>query len=527
MIADDEGIVIDSLKYIINKNFSGECEIETAKSGRAVIELAERFRPDIAFMDIHMGGINGIEAMKEIQKFLSDTIFIVVSAYDKFDYAKEAINLGVLEYMNKPIQQKKIVATMQRAMELIQEKRARRSKELLIREKLETVVPIIEAGMINEILFREHFEVDIENYKSLLGIQESYGFMAVFMFGEAQEGSHMTNVVGATVMVQNSYRKIYEIIKEYLHGIVGSVVGNKIPVLIPANLNHTEYGERIESMSQARKLCTILQEQFQVQLRIGIGGIYSLQETNHSFNEALSALEQTTSKIAHVKDLPIGCAYEENYPANLEKQIFEAVEQGNTTICQEKSQFFYQWMLDGYQGQTQDIKLKVLEFVLRAEHIAYESGGMQYRFTSRSDYLPTINSIQDMETLKQWFIDKIVEACRNITVKKMEHSLSQIERAKNYINRNYHNDISLDDVSMELDISPYYFSKLFKEQTEENFIDYLTRIRIQKAKELLIHSKLSVREIGSSVGYQDPNYFSRIFKKNVGMTPTEYKEEIE
>lgn len=303
MIADDEGNVIDSLKYIINRNFSGKSEIETAKSGRAVIELAERFRPDIAFMDIYMGGINGIEAMKEIQKFLSDTIFIVVSAYDKFDNAKEAINLGVLEYMNKPIQQKKIVATMQRAMEQIQEKRARRSKELLIREKLETVVPIIEAGMINEILFRNHFEVDIENYKSLLGIQESYGFMAVFMFGEAQEGSHMTNVVGATVMVQNSYRKIYEIIKEYLHGIVGSV---------------------------------------------------------------------------------IGYAYEENYPANLEKQIFEAVEQGNTTICKEKTQLFYQWMLDGHQGQTQDIKLKVLEFVLRAERIAYESGGMQYRLSNEN-----------------------------------------------------------------------------------------------------------------------------------------------
>ena len=102
MIADDEGIVIDSMKFIIEKEFGSACEVQYAKTGRSVIELAERFRPDIAVMDIHMPGINGIEAIKEIKQFSANTIFIVMSAYDKFDYAKEAIKLGVLEYINKP-----------------------------------------------------------------------------------------------------------------------------------------------------------------------------------------------------------------------------------------------------------------------------------------------------------------------------------------------------------------------------------------------------------------------------------------
>ena len=75
-----------------------------------------------------------------------------------------------------------------------------------------------------------------------------------------------------------------------------------------------------------------------------------------------------------------------------------------------------------------------------------------------------------------------------------------------------------------MDISPYYFSKLFKEETGENFIEYLTSLRINKAKELIQNSSLSMKEICAEVGYADPNYFSRIFKKNVGATPTEYKE---
>ncbi len=114
MLADDEGIVIDSMKFIIEKEFGDECEVEFAKTGRSVIELAENFRPDIAIMDIQMPGINGIEAMKEIRQSNRNVIFIVMSAYDKFDYAKEAIKLGVLEYITKPMERTKIVAAIKK-----------------------------------------------------------------------------------------------------------------------------------------------------------------------------------------------------------------------------------------------------------------------------------------------------------------------------------------------------------------------------------------------------------------------------
>ena len=108
--------------------------------------------------------------------------------------------------------------------------------------------------------------------------------------------------------------------------------------------------------------------------------------------------------------------------------------------------------------------------------------------------------------------------------RKEEQSSSIIDRAKDYIAGHYSKDISLDDVSREVDISPYYFSKVFKEATGENFIEYLTNVRISKAKEMLQACDSSMKEICSAVGYSDPNYFSRTFKKNVGVTPTEFKE---
>lgn len=524
LLADDEGIVIDALKFIIEKNFKGECVVEYAKTGRGVIELSEMFSPDIAFMDIQMPGINGIEAMKEIRRHNSSVIFIVVSAYDKFDYAKESINLGVMEYINKPIMQDKIVNILRKAMSLIEDERKKRSKDLMIREKLENVIPVIESGLIYSILFQKHFDEVIENYKQLLSIDVDYGYIISFVCGEQQEKNHMTNAIGSGIRIYSSYRDIREIMKEYFPGIVGPVMANKIVVFMPSKEAFMEYDSRIELIDQARQLVRKLKNRVGLQFRIGIGSVKKINESVESYNEAMTSLVSTTGRVAHVEDLSIGCDYEKDYPVELEKNLFEAVSSGDMANCNKFAREFFDWMTGKYDAYQNDIKIKVLEFVLRAEQLAYESGGMTYRFRSRSKYLPVILNVNGNEELYTWFADKIVEACRNVKVKREELSSSVIDKAKAYMDRQYHKDISLDEVSKEANISPYYFSKLFKEETGKNFIEYLTNLRMNKAKELLCETDMSMKEICCNIGYSDPNYFSRIFKKNVGQTPTEFKE---
>ena len=526
MLADDEGIVIDALKFIIQKNFGDSCIIEYAKTGRNVIELAETFRPDIAFMDIQMPGINGIEAMKEINKNNSSIIYIVLTAYDKFDYAKEAINLGVLDYLNKPIEQNKILEILNKAMAKIDTIRAQRTNELMIKEKLETVVPIIENGFIYEVLFQEHFKEDIDNFKNLFGIKTNYGFMMAFIFGDTQEGNHMTNAVGASIKAQKNYQVLREMIKDTFPGVIGSVMGNKIPLFMPAQQEAFNYTERIEIIEKSRELARRMWKRVDVKFRVGIGSIHPIDEAIQSYNEAVNSLINTTGSVAHVNDLPIGCDYEEDYPIDLEKKIFNLVELGEYGACMEACGRFFDWMSETHGENINDVKLKSLEFVLWAEHLAYESGGMTYHFCSRTDYLPTLNDMEINDELRSWFVAKIGDASHNVKQKKEESSKGVIESAKRYIKTQYNKDISLDDVSKEVDISPYYFSKLFKEETGENFIEYLTNMRLKTAKNLLDTTEMSMKEIGIQIGYSDPNYFSRIFKKNFGITPTEYKEGI-
>lgn len=528
MLADDEGIVIDSLKFIIDKEFGDECEVQFAKTGRSVIELAESFKPDIAIMDIQMPGINGIEAIRQIQSRNPRVIFIIMTAYDRFNYAKEAVTLGVFEYLNKPIDRTVIADTLRAAMKKIEQERAARSKELEIREKLETIVPVIENGLIYDILFRENFGEEVENFKNILSIAENYGYMAVLVCGEDQLGTKMTNAVGSSIRLYRDYQDIREALKSSFNCCVGSSMGNKIVVFIPCTQSKMEYAERIELIEKGRRLIRELKKEHDASFRLGFGSVKELNELNISYEEALSALHASDGSVAHADDMPIRVGYEENYPIETERALFAAVDKKDTDGAVDNAASFYDWMAGNYPDALDDIKLKALEFVLWTEHLVYEQGGSVYYFRSRSGYLATLLAMNNLGEVRTWFLGKIREACTNAQNRGNEQSDSLVGRACRYIEDNYRNkDISLDDVSREVDVSPYYFSRLFKEETGENFIDYVTRIRIDKAKELLSGTEMTMKEICASIGYSDPNYFSRSFKKNVGVTPTEYKEQKE
>lgn len=521
MLADDEGIVIDSLKYVIEKEFGNECEIEYAKTGRNVIELAETFHPDIAIMDIHMPGINGIEAMREIRKTNESLIIIVMSAYDKFDYAQEAMKLGAIEYITKPMDRTKIINALKNAMQMVTDFKNKRTNDLIIREKLETVVPVLENGLIYNILFHEHFEEDIDNYKSMLEIEDEYAYMLVLVSGDEIQGNHMTNAVGSSVKLHNYFKEIREIIKLYTNGFVGNVMGNKIAVLVPHSQSEFDYKERESVIENARELAYRLKEKTNTAFRIGIGRVKRFSQLEVSYSEAINALLITVNTVAHAADLPIGCAYEEDYPVELESKLFEEVEKGRTDAAISAAKSYFDWIIT---RDIMDARLKVLEFALWAERIAYESGGLVYSLEGRHDYLPTIMAINDAEHLWEWFKEKIIFSCNSITNKREERSNDVIEASKKYIEDNFTKNITLEDVSMEVNISTYYLSRIFKEATGRNFIDYLTGLRIEKAKELLSTTQYSMKEICSMSGYVDPNYFSKIFKKIVGVTPTEYRD---
>ena len=253
LIADDEGLMLEAFKGVILAEFGDKCSVETAKTGRAVIEKAETFHPDIVFMDIHMPGINGIQAMREIRKFNNSALFYVVSAYDKFDYAKEAINLGVEQYLTKPISKSKIISVVEEATAKVDKVRDQRSNLLKIQEKLETVIPVVESGYVNSLLFQKEMAA-ADYYQQLLDIEYGQGYVMVVQFGQSYENGRLVSPVGMNVKAQSFYPEFRDVVKSAFPCVVGNIMSNRIPVVVPCEIFQNPYEDRIDLVEKAREL---------------------------------------------------------------------------------------------------------------------------------------------------------------------------------------------------------------------------------------------------------------------------------
>lgn len=517
ILADDEGLELESLQFILRKAFGDECMVETAKTGRAVIELSERFHPDIAIMDIHMPGINGLDAMREIRRFNAGVRFIVLSAYDRFDYAKEAISLGASCYLTKPVSRESLVEAIRGAMGEIETERSRLSKNLLLREKLETAIPMLETGLIDSVLLRRDKKSLLRDYAALLEITQDNGYFMAIDFqpdGGADSGFEMLG----------EYNRAKSIITEHFAHVITQVMGNRILSVVFCASPQDEYESRIMVLERVRELRRRLTTATDIQVAIGIGSVRPLERLSESYDQAIAALSRRISSVAHFNDMPLSKQWEEGYPSDEEYTMYEVAELGDVKAVCDHANAFFSWMARNHADHPMDVKLKVLELVMRVEYIAFHTGGQTYHFMQRQGYMETVIAMEDLEDLRQWYINKIRLATENIVDDKEKTSQSIVEQAKQFIERNYAQEINLAGISQELHVSPYYFSKLYKATTGQNFIEYLTQIRMEAAKARLSGTNQSVKEICLSIGYSDPNYFSRSFKKYAGLSPSEYRE---
>ena len=525
LIADDEGIMLESFTEIIRKQFEDRITVSTAKSGRAAIEQAESFHPDIIFMDIRMPGINGIQAIREIRSFNSTALFYILSAYDEFDYAKEAISLGVSKYLMKPVSRQTIIDTVTEAIAEVDRLRSQRSDQLRIQEKLQTVLPVVESGFVSDMVMSDRV-TDGNSYLQLLDITEKYAYACLIRFGQSGEDGRLISTVRSGVEGQDHYAVMRDIIKSYVRCIVGPVMSNQFLVVVPTQKNQIEYERRIEIIEQTRKILTKLEEKTQLKFKAGISRVNRFQDLKVSYQEAQAALENSKARVTHIEDAVTSGVYEDDYPIEAERDMFAKLSAGDVEGMQAAADLYFSWILQHDPNDLNSMRLKALELVMRAEFDAFNAGSINYAYNDRKDYLTQINGLISPTEVRTWFFLHMTQIASGIRDRADEQSESIVQKAQKYMRENYMKEISLDDVSKEVNVSPYYFSKLFKEEVGENFIEYLTKIRIGKAKEMLAKSSESVKEIGLASGYADSNYFSRIFKKQTGMTPSEYRDHL-
>ena len=527
MIADDEKIAIDSLKFIIEKSFTDVEVISAARSGREAIELVEADVPDILFMDIRMPGINGIDAIREIRKRHKQIVIIVLTAFDQFEFAKEAVNLGVMEYLLKPVNRTKVIEVINKAIEQISTEKEKWQIEREMKEKLEYVGPILENGFVYSIISFDDNSKELSNYKRIFDIKEDGGYILTVDFVDEQTGGYVGNKIGCSVQSQQFYPYFTDTVKSLCKCIIGPVMLNRIAVIVPSNAAENEYAGRQEAIALAESMLQRLSENLTCGLKIGIGKIYRrFDMLASSYEESLKALRYLQGTgVMHFMDITARTASaSSDYPEYKEKLLLQKVSAGDTAESINAFNCIFDWLLREYDNQPLKIKNKLLEIVFLVNRMSweYEPGGE----SAGVDFLEEMLSIRDLGELRIWCKNRVENVINQINSYRDVKAGGLTKRAKEYIKTNYNKSITLEDVAKEINVSPQYLSKLFKEETGENFIDYMIANRIRIAKSLLESDDLSIKEICYSIGYSDPNYFSRIFKKIVGSTPTEYKEEF-
>lgn len=524
MIADDEKIAIDSLRYILEKNFVNVEVISTARSGREAIERVEEAVPDIIFMDIRMPGINGIEAIREIKKQHRQIIFIVLTAFDQFDFAKEAVNLGVIEYLLKPVNRFKVVEATNKAISIIKAEKEKRRTELELREKMEFVVPILENSLIFSIIMFDENERELQHYRQIFEIEEEGGYILTIEFGDEEYEGSLENKIKYSVRSQNFYPFLRDTIKAMVKCYVGPVMLNRIVIFIPDNCSDDEFSRRLTAVEIADNLLDKLTEKLGCAFKIGIGrGYNNIDHMSLSYREALKALRYLKgSGVMHFMDIAMLNYDNVGYPEDKEKQLLQKVSSGDLMESVNILNQLFDWLTDEFSLETNKLKNKLLEIMFLVNRLPREYDNAFDAYNT--GFLDEILTINDFDELRIWCRNTVEKAAAHMNSYREYNTGSLVGKAKEYIKTGYSRQITLEDVSRDINVSPQYLSKLFKEEAGTNFIDYLTCIRIRNGKQLLEESELSIKEISYKIGYSDPNYFSRLFKKIEGVTPTEYKE---
>ena len=519
LIADDEYLVIDSLKYIVERFVQGVEVIGTAKSGREAIEKAIELKPDIVFMDIHMPGIDGIEAIKQIKAAGNDVVFVIVTAFEYFNYAKEAINLGVHNYLLKPINRGKVVETLEGICTEIASKREAVQREMQLKEKMNKVIPHLEGQFIYSQLFDGNAVKDLEFYEEVFGMRISYGYvmMAIVEDVENQEA------IGNSLDRQKFYDIFSHELKHLCKCLIGPPFLDKVSAYIPVDEGLDTYGVRNSAIDIAERLVEKINRNVDIRYRIGIGRCYSIHNFSKSINEANMAASIKSEDItAHFEDIMTIGSSIDMYPEGHEKELIRKLLTVDTEGAEDAFESIFLWLTMNYKEDTDRIKSRIIELFFQIKRsVPYYS---EDESLMGGGFLNSILKIQELRELKvvcSKHLKQIISDMRDMRESEI-NSLSM--KVKKYIMENFHRDISMDDAAKETNLSYHYFSKFFKDSMGKSFVEYLTELRVDKSRELLRETNDSIKEICYKIGYSDPNYYCKIFKKVTGMTPTEFRE---
>jgi len=525
MLVDDEEEVRFAIERKLDWNALGFEVVATAENGQEALEKAIEYEPDVVMTDIHMPFMNGLDFSRKLKEELPATKVVIFSGYDEFEYAKEAIKIEAEEYILKPIDAEELKSVFTRIKnrldEELDERRNIENLERFYKESLPLLREQFLIALLEGSISKERIPDNALKYG--LNLNSNYYSVCTFRFStDSRSGDELSTQEGLLAVSLNQIVKD----KVTLFGEVYSINYLDRVVVICGMKEAEEY---VSFVNQIDMVCKFASKLLGVGINAGVGNCVSeLSQITEAFKEARDAVSYRIllgeNQAISIRDVEPQNTSKSVISDNQIMALVKEIKIGDTTSVTAAIDDIISTMKNASVAIYQ-LELTIVQIYLEILKMAksYDLSQEDLKEYDIDIYLK-IKEITSLEELRQWLVEKALGVRGLVKKERIDSTKLLMENAKSFISEHYsQSDISVDMVCSHLGVSPTYFSALFKKDTGVSFVTYLTNLRMEKALELLNTTDDKTYVIASKIGYDEPNYFSYVFKKAFGISPSKYR----
>lgn len=539
MIVDDESSVVDGLADTIAWERIGISTVFKAYSGIEALELLQTHSIDIVISDICMPQMGGLELLQMIRTHWRRIKTIVLSGHAEFDYAKEAMALGTSDYLLKPVSDNELLERVgQSVSQLLLEQESSATLERA-RLALQANLPMLRSELLNQLLQGMKYAPDkLAEQLSLLHLEQVLGRPAALMIARLEDRLAEQNYYHTSIMeyaIGNMAEEIFS--DRFSLWPCKDVHGYLVFLVIPQETKQPHDAAEAGTEQQLKHLAAQLQLNVNRYLKgtisvlIGGWGIFP-EDVGKLYQDALLSMRR---HIGSQSDLFVYVSEEEELlPVRALQKLYEPpllvhlMESGSWVQAEQKLLAIME-ELTRERTSSQEHVQEALFFIYASFSTYAHKNGRELSAMVGSG-LANISSMLPgctMTSLKNWSLQALSmvrQSTENTARSDRSHVVGRIQR---FIREHLAEDISLQAIADYMYMHPVHISRVFKLETGINVSDYVLRLKMEKAVELLADHKLKNFEVALKLGYQNPNYFFKVFKKYYSVTPQEYRINLE
>lgn len=528
ILVDDEALIRQGIKKILDR-FAPQWEVVgEAEDGISGMQQILRLQPDLAILDVRMPGLTGIECCQQIAAQAPRIHRIILTAYQDFQLAKQAIDYGVKAFITKPLDREELLRTLAAVEAHVEEERQGQEELRSLKQAVQQVAPLAERIYYQQFMFGND-STELEQLLIRSGVAMPFREEGARIVLLALSPDWLEQGAFSPFDTELFRYALVRFVQEWLNGRFRSVVvqdqaGQIITIL---SFGREETDTALEQAAElAQDMNSAVKDYFKRTATVGISRLHSLAGCSRAYEEASLAVTyrmvsgggQVLSLEALHADQEMPIALLEQLEASLE-QLMQGNEQG--ALLQLEA------AIASGRLSPAELKRMVVHYVLR---LAVQIKQMELDMEAISGqplqvWLAELEGAVTRTSLMDRLSAMIRQLCASIQHERQLLDTSQIEKAKQYVIDYLDAGVSLQSVADYLGMNASYFSRWFKYSTNGNFVDFLKECRIERAKELLRGGGHTLQEISGQVGYADTKHFCRVFKELTGQSPSEYKKQ--